>query len=168
MRQRELQRAQLALALLQVRRVPLIRQRKQRLPRRNPELRRHQQLVQCDLVWQQRLALHLLRLRDLQRPALLLDRLAHRQLIDLRPHPARTGRLAHHPPLNDIQQVLALLREQGKVGRRRDFDRRLPGKLVLEVLRDQGVQAHHVPADRPHVFHNAQVAVAEVVLGKVP
>jgi hypothetical protein len=160
LRQPELQRGQPLLARQLVRRLPLIQQRKQHLLRPNPELRlpaQRQQLVQCGLVWHPRLALQLLRLRDLQRLAALLDTLAHRQLIA---RPQRLGPIglpAQRPRVNDIQQVLALLREQAKAARRRDFDPQLRGKPALEALRDP-----------PHVSHNAQVAVVEDVRAKAP
>lgn len=158
LRRRELQHAQLVQARLQVRQLPLMQHRKQHLQRRNPESRppaHHQQLGHCGLVWSPQLALHLLQLRDLQRRALLLDRLAHRQFIALPQRLAPIGRPVHSLRVNDIQQVLALLREQAKVARRRDFDRQL-----------RGVPAHRVLGDRHHVFHNAQAAAAEDVRAK--
>lgn len=171
LRRRELPRAPLLLARLRVRPLPLIQHRKQHRQRQNRELRlrgRHRQLVRCGPVYLQPLGRHLLHLRDSQRLAPLRGRRAHRWLIVRLQRQAPIDRPAERPRVNDLQEVLALLRELAKVGRRRVFDPRLRVKPVPAALRDKDVPAHRVPVDRHHVFHNARVAAAEDALGKVP
>jgi hypothetical protein len=80
--------------------------------------------------------------------------------LTVQPLRADTDQQARHLQVRGIRQVLELLPERHKAGRRRDFAPPHPVRLALALLRDRGVQVLlGREAERHLAFLNAPAAL---------